>query len=201
MSKKIKQFTSTPISVMGEEYFFKRCPTETLKVYDEQIQKKLESSDDIRKMGEDLESELEMNENRIKNLNRKVEIIDKKESPSDEELDESMQLLDKIDDLYDEQKEIRTKIDDYNKEYREYFENFTDEVNMLIAEKGEALLDGFNKDDFLANYDIVDMRIMTNISKYYEMCMLGERASKVQEAIRKDAERISGREEEFRRRV
>ena len=110
-----------------------------------------------------------------------------------------MKLLDKIEELYDEQKEIKTKIDDYNNEYRDYFEKFTDEVNEIIAEKGEALLDGFNKESFLENYDIVDMRIMTNISKYYEMAMLGERASKIQEAIRKDAERISGREEEFRR--
>lgn len=197
---KVKEFTSTPIKLMGEEYYFKRCPTETLKVYDEKIQKKLESSEEVRKQGEKLESELEMNESRIKNLNRKVELIDKKEEPSDKELDESMEILDKIDSLYDEQKEIKQSIDEYNKEYRDYFEKFTDEVNELIAEKGEALLDGFNKEQFLANYDIVDMRIMTNISKYYEMCMLGERASKVQEAIRKDAERISGREEEFQRR-
>ena len=197
---KVKEFTSTPIRLMGTDYYFKRCPTETLKVYDEKIQKKLESSEEVRKTGQKLEDDLEMNESRIKNLNRKVELIDKKDEPSDGELDESMKLLDKIDDLYDGQKEIKQSIDDYNKEYRDYFEKFTDEVNEIIAEKGEALLDGFNKDEFLANYDIVDMRIMTNISKYYEMCMLGERASKVQEAIRQDAERISGREEEFRRR-
>lgn len=200
MSKKIKEFTSTPIRVMGEEHYFKRCPTETLKSYDEKIQKKLEDSEEIRKMGSDLEEELEMNENRIKNLNRKVDLIEKKDDPSDNELDESMKILDKIDNLYDEQKEIKKRIEEYNDEYRDYFEKFTDDVNKLIAEKGEALLEGFNKEEFLENYDIVDMRIMTNISKYYEMCMLGERASKVQEAIRQDAERISGREEEFRRR-
>ena len=99
MSKKIKEFTSTPIHLMGGEYYFKSCPTETLKSYDEKIQKKLEDSEDIRKMGSDLEEELEMNENRIKNLNRKVELIDKKEDPSDDELDESMKILDKIDSL------------------------------------------------------------------------------------------------------
>lgn len=200
MSKKIKEFTSTPIRLMGDEFYFKRCPTEELKKYDEKIQNKLDDSEEVRKMGQDLEEELEMNENRIKNLNRKVELIDKKEDPTDKELDESMKILDKIDKLYDEQKEIKTRVDEYNKEYRDYFEKFTDEVNMLIAEKGEALLDGFNKQEFLENYDIVDMRIMTNISKYYEMAMLGERASKIQEAIRQDAERISGREEEFQRR-
>lgn len=196
---KLREFTSTPIRLMGEDYYFKRCPTETLKIYDEKIQEKLESSEETRKMGEKLEYELEMNESRISNLTQKVELIKRKEEPTDDELDESIKLLDKIDVLYDEQKEIKQSIDDYNKEYRDYFEKFTEEVNEIIAEKGEALLDGFSKEEFLANNDIVDMRIMTNISKYYEMCMLGERASKVQEAIRQDAERISGREEEFRR--
>lgn len=198
---KLKEFTSTPIRMMGEEYHFKRCPTETLRTYDEKIQKKLEDSEEVRKIGQKLEEELEMNENRITNLNRKVELIDKKEDPTDAELDSSIKLLDKVEGLYDEQKDIRTRIDEYNDEYRDYFEKFNDEVNNIIAEKCEALLDGFSKDDFLANYDIVDMRIATNISKYYEMCMLGERASKVQETIRQDAERISGREEEFRRKV
>ena len=59
MSKKIKEFTSTPIRLMGEEYYFKRCPTEELKKYDEKIQKKLEDSEDIRKIGSDLEEELD----------------------------------------------------------------------------------------------------------------------------------------------
>ena len=32
-----KEFTTTPIRLMGQEFYFKRCPTETLRVYDEKL--------------------------------------------------------------------------------------------------------------------------------------------------------------------
>ena len=196
----VKEFTTTPIRLIGKEFYFKRCPTETLRVYDKKIQEKVESSEKIRQEGVTLSEEEERLENKIDNINKKVELIERKENPSDKELDRVFKFLDEQDKYLDELKEIRQKITDYNEKNTEYFEQFNDEINILIADKLEALLANFNKEDFLKNYDVVDMRIATNISKYYEMCMLGERASKVQETIRKDAEAISGRAEQLTRR-
>ena len=191
-----KEFTTTPITLMGEEYYFKRCPTETLRVYDEKIQDKIDSSEKVRMEGQTLTEEEERIEKRITNIDKKVELIEKKEDPSDKEIDRMMTLLDEQDSLSDELKDIRKQIKEYNEKNTPYFRQFNDEINRLIADKLEALLDKFDKEKFLKNYDVVDMRIATNISKYYEMCMLGERASKVQETIRKDAEMISGRAED-----
>ena len=194
-----KEFTTTPIRLMGQEFYFKRCPTETLRVYDEKIQEKIDSSEKIRMEGEALTEEEERLEKRIENIDKKVELIEKKEEPSDKELDRVYKYLDEQDELYDELKEVRKQIRDYNEKNTDYFKQFNNDINGLIANKLEALLDKFDKEKFLKNYDVVDMRIATNISKYYEMCMLGERASKVQETIRKDAEAISGRVEQYRR--
>ena len=194
-----KEFTTTPIRLMGQEFYFKRCPTETLRVYDEKIQEKIDSSEKIRMEGEALTEEEERLEKRIENIDKKVELIEKKEEPSDKELDRVYKYLDEQDELYDELKEVRKQIRDYNEKNTDYFKQFNNDINGLIANKFEALLDKFDKEKFLKNYDVVDMRIATNISKYYEMCMLGERASKVQETIRKDAEAISGRVEQYRR--
>lgn len=195
-----KEFTTTPIRLIGKEFYFKRCPTETLRVYDEKIQDKIDSSEKIRMEGEALTEQEEKLEKKIENIDTKVELIGKKEEPSDREIDRITKMLDEQDSLIDELEEVRKQIREYNETNTEYFKKFTDEVNMLIADKLEALLDKFDKDYFLKNYDVVDMRIATNISKYYEMCMLGERPSKVQEAIRKDAEMISGRAEQLARR-
>lgn len=195
-----KEFTSTPISLLGEEYYFKRCPTETLRVYDEKIQDKIDSSEKIRMEGQTLTEEEERIEKRIENIDKKVELIEKKEEPTDKEIDRMMDLLDEQDTLSDELKDIRKQIKEYNEKNTEYFRKFNDEINELIADKLEALLTKFDKAKFLKNYDVVDMRIATNISKYYEMAMLGERASKIQETIRKDAEMISGRAEQLTRR-
>lgn len=195
-----KEFTTTPIRLMGQEFYFKRCPTETLRVYDEKIQDKINSSEKIRLEGEALTEEEERIEKKIENIDKKVELIEKKDDPTDKELDRVFKFVDEQDKLYDELKEVRKQIRDYNEKHTDYFKKFNDEVNMLIADKLEALLDKFDKEKFLKNYDVVDMRVATNISKYYEMCMLGERPAKVQETIRKDAEAISGRVEQYTRR-
>lgn len=195
-----KEFTTTPIRLIGKEFHFKRCPTETLRVYDEKIQDKIDSSEKIRMEGQALTEKEEKLEKKIENIDKKVELIEKKEEPSDKELDRVFKFIDEQDSLIDELEEVREQIREYNEKNTDYFKQFNDEVNRLIADKLEALLDKFDKEVFLKNYDVVDMRIATNISKYYEMCMLGERASKVQETIRKDAEAISGRAEQLSRR-
>jgi chromosome segregation ATPase len=194
-----KEFTTTPIRLMGEEFYFKRCPTDTLKVFDEKIQEKIDSSEKIRLEGEALTEESERLQKKIDNIDKKVELIERKEEPTDKELDRVFKYIDEQDKLLDELKAVKKQIEEYNNEYRDYFKQFNDEINEIIADKLEALLDKFDKEFFLKNYDVVDMRIATNISKYYEMCMLGERASKVQETIRKDAEMISGRAEQLTR--
>lgn len=195
-----KEFTTTPIPLLGKEFYFKRCPTETLRVYDEKIQDKVDSSEKVRMEGETLTEEEERIEKKIENIDKKVELIEKKEEPSDKELDRVFKYIDEQDDLYDELKEIRKQIKEYNEKYKDYFKQFNDEINSIIADKLEALLDKFDKEFFLKNYDVVDMRIATNITKYYEMSILGERASKIRDTIRKDAEELSGRAEQFRRR-
>jgi len=55
-----------------------------------------------------------------------------------------------------------------------------------MARKMEAILDGITAKEFLEKADAIDNRIAANISKYYEMCMVGERESKIQNEIRED---------------
>ena len=151
-----KEFTSTPISLLGEEYYFKRCPTETLRVYDEKIQDKIDSSEKIRMEGQTLTEEEERIEKRIENIDKKVELIEKKEEPTDKEIDRMMDLLDEQDTLSDELKDIRKQIKEYNEKNTEYFRKFNDEINELIADKLEALLAKFDKAKFLKNYALLE---------------------------------------------
>ena len=186
----VKEFTSTPIPLLGGEYYFKRCPTGVLTKYDKRIREELDKSEEVRKEGDKLNETQSRIQSRIDNINRKIDLIDRKEDPTDDELDKSMDLLDKVGDLYDELEEVQDKIREYNDENRDYFQDFNDRVNSIIADKLCDLLDKFDKQEFLDNHDSIDMTIATNISKYYEMCMLGERASKIQKTIREDSQRV-----------
>lgn len=186
MAKK-KRFTETPISICGKELYFKRCPTKTIKVYDEAIRDKAKSVEGIQKEREALTDNLDNAEKMVENIQRKIDLIDRKEDPTDEELDESIRLLDKQEASFKQLKDAREELSTWDKEHEESYNELGVEINELLAEKVEAMLEGITKEEFLEEYDAVDIKIATNLSKYYELCIIGERESKIQEHIRRDS--------------
>lgn len=200
MAKNNKKFTETPIPLLGGEHYFNRCPVETLTVYDKKIVDLMNSFDPIEKESSKLVEEVELIQNKINTLNKKIELIDKKEAPTDEELNFSIDALDKQDKLYDELKKARLAVEEYDNENRDVAENFKKEADRIVAEKIEAMFSDITADEFLKQYDAIDMRIAQNISKYYEMCMLGEREAVIQKEIIKDSNTSRAREAEFQRR-
>ena len=200
MAKNNKKFTETPIPLLGGEHYFNRCPVETLTIYDKKLVDLMNSFDPIEKESTKLVEEVELIQNKINTLNKKIELIDKKEAPTDEELNFSINALDKQDKLYDELKKARQAVEAYDDEHKDVAETFRKEADRIVAEKIEAMFSDITADDFLKEYDAIDMRIAQNISKYYEMCMLGEREAVIQKEIIKDSNTSRAREAEFQRR-
>lgn len=184
---KRKRFTETPISICGKELYFKRCPAKTIKVYDEAIRDKAKSVEGIQKEREVLVDIIDNAEKMVENIQRKIDLIDRKEDPSDEELDESLSLLDRQEASFEKLKEAREELSKWDKEHEDSYEKLGVEVNELLAEKVEAMLEGITKEEFLEEYDPVDIKIATNLSKYYELCIIGEKESIIQKHIQKDS--------------
>lgn len=187
MSKNPKTMTETPIEICGKSLYFKRCPNSVIKVYDEKIRDKAKSIEPIQREIENKEDMIEMLEKRLANNQKRVDFISMKEYPSDEELDEADELLKKQEGIFEQLMEAKKEANDFAEENREVFENIDDEMKALLGEKVEAMLEGITKEEFLENNDVVDIRIATNLSKYYELCIIGERPKKIQEEIKKDS--------------
>lgn len=194
-----KQFTETPIHLCGKELYFKRCPAKTIRIYDEAIRDKAKSVEGVQKEREELEEKVENAEKMVKNIQKKIDLIDRKEDPTDEELDASIKLLDKQETYFNELKKVREELTQWDNEHENSFEKIGNEMNELLAEKVEAMLDGITKQEFLEEYDPVDIRIATNLSKYYELCIIGEKESVIQKHIQRDSRASREALDEFRR--
>lgn len=199
MAKNNNKFTETPIPLLGGKHYFNRCPVETLTLYDKKLVDLFDRFAPIEKESNKLVEEVELIQNKINTLNKKIELIDRKEDPSDEELQFSIDALDKQDKLYDALKKARLKVEEYDEENKDVADNFKDEADRIVAEKIETMFTDITADEFLQQYDAIDMRIAQNISKYYEMCMLGEREAVIQREILKDSNSSRAREAEFQR--
>ena len=193
-----KTMTETPIAICGKELYFKRCPNSVIKVYDEKIRDKAKSIEPIQREIEHKDDMITMLEKRLANNQKRVDFISMKEYPSDDELDEADSLLQKQESIFDDLMAAKKEANDFAEENRDVFEKIDDEMKELLGEKVEAMLEGITKEEFLENNDVVDIRIATNLSKYYELCIIGERPKKIQEEIKKDS-RVSYDIDSFQR--
>lgn len=177
-----KEFTHVAIPLCGDEYFFKRCSNETLKSFDEQMEQKIKETepltreaDLINKKGEKLEKQIESTERRIRLM-----------EDNDDDYRAILKLQDKLDKLLEEQDKHLEEVRAFNDEHENASEELGKELDLILATKMETLLDGMTAEHFLKYADPIDQRIGANISKYYEMCMVGERESKILNEIRED---------------
>lgn len=192
--KEPKTFTQTAIPLCDKEYYFKRCSNKTLKAFDEEIEAKIKEIEPITKKSDDLNRRVDQIDKQIESKERRIRLLDEKGDDSD--IDTILSLQDDLDSLLDDKDDLLTEIRQFNEENEDIGNKLDKELTAIMARKVEAIVDGLTAQEFIENADSIDQRIAANISKYYEMCMVGERASKIQNEIKEDVETFRQRQKE-----
>ena len=180
-----KEFTDVTIEMCEKELHFKRVTNETLIKFSDKAEK--EYNDNVKAFVQEVEmldDKRESLEKRIALKTKQVDIIESKTDATDDELDKAFAIIDEIDKLEDELETVKAGLlqlseDNPAKEY-------TKKVDELLAEKVETLLDGITAKEFLTNSTPVDTIKARNLEKYYQLCIVGERQSKIVQEIKDD---------------
>ena len=189
-----KEFTHTSIGICGGEYYFNRCSNKTLKQFDEEMEKKIKEIEPLTKQSDLLNSKRDKIDKQIESKERRINLLE--ERGNEEDIDTILKLQDDLDKLLDDKDKVLKEIEKFNEDNENAGEKLDQELNEILAKKVEALLDGITAKEFLEEADAIDFRIATNISKYYEMCMIGERESKIQNEIREDVQEFRQRQKD-----
>lgn len=192
-----KEFTDVTIEICERKLHFKRVTNETLTKFSEKAEKAYEES--VKAYIEEVElldDKRQSLEKRIALKTKQVEIIESKEDATDEEFDKIFSILEEIEKLEDEYDTVKAgliKLSEENpsKEYGEIVDN-------LLAEKVETLLDGITAKEFLKESDPVDTIKARNLEKYYQLCIVGERESKIIQEIKDDVSDFLNSQKELR---
>lgn len=108
--------------------------------------------------------------------------------------------MDKQEECLDELKSLRKQIVEHDEAHEEDYLKIQEETTKIMAKKVEAMLDGITAEEFLNEYDPIDIRVAGNLTNYYQMCMLGEKEAKIRRQIQLDIEAQNERIESFQRR-
>lgn len=192
-----KEFTDVTIEICEKELHFKRVTNETLTNFADKAEKEYE--DTVKQFVEDVElldDKRESLEKKIALKTKQVELIESKEDGSDEGIDKALDILDEVDKLEDELETVKAGLIELSKDNPSKI--YTKRVDELLAEKVETLLEGITANEFLKESTPVDTIKARNLEKYYQLCIVGEKKSKIIQEIKDDVNDFLKQQKELR---
>lgn len=162
------EFSKNSITVCGKEYKFKRCTNKQLLEHQKSIEAEQEKYKPITDKAKAIERDIEAIDVQIESIHNIVTAINKKEEPSDDDLNNittySMQLID----LGNKRRKLIEKGEKLDEQHKKEIEQIRKYVLEKYGELAEMQLDGITKEEFVENADDSDMdtiRLLASIKK------------------------------------
>lgn len=162
------EFSKNSIEVCGKKYKFKRCTNKQLLEHQKSIEAEQEKYKPITDKAKAIERDIEAIDVQIESIHNIVTAINKKEEPSDDDLNNittySMQLID----LGNKRRKLIEKGEKLDEQHKKEIEQIRQYVLEKYGELAEMQLEGITKEEFVENADDSDMdtiRLLASIKK------------------------------------
>ena len=180
------EFSKNSIEVCGKKYKFKRCTNAQILEHQKSIEAEQDKYKPITDKAKKIERDIEAIDTQIESIHNSVTAINKKEEPSDDDLDNiteySMQLID----LGNERRKLIEKGEALDEKHKKEIEQIRQYVLDKYGELAELQLDGITKEEFVANADDSDMTIIRLLASIKKMLSLGASPKDVEKFVKQN---------------
>lgn len=181
------EFSKNSIEVCGKKYKFKRCTNKQLLEHQKSIEAEQDKYKPITDKAKAIERDIEAIDVQIESIHNIVTAINKKEEPSDDDLDNitkySMQLID----LGNERRKLIEKGEKLDEKHKKEIEQIRQYVLEKYGELAEMQLDGITKEEFVKNADDSDMDTIRLLASIKKMLSQGVSIKDVEKFVSKNA--------------
>lgn len=181
------EFSKNSIEVCGKKYKFKRCTNKQLLEHQKSIEAEQEKYKPITDKAKKIERDIEAIDTQIESIHNIVTAINKKEEPSDDDLDNitkySMQLIN----LGNERRKLIEKGEALDEKHKKEIEQIRQYVLEKYGELAEMQLDGITKEEFVKNADDSDMDTIRLLASIKKMLSQGVSIKDVEKFVSKNA--------------
>lgn len=181
------EFSKNSIEVCGKKYKFKRCTNKQLLEHQKSIEAEQDKYKPITDKAKKIERDIEAIDTQIESIHNIVTAINKKEEPSDDDLDNitkySMQLID----LGNERRKLIEKGEALDEKHKKEIEQIRQYVLEKYGELAEMQLDGITKEEFVKNADDSDMDTIRLLASIKKMLSQGVSIKDVEKFVSKNA--------------
>lgn len=180
------EFTKNSVEICGKKYKFKRCTNAQILEHQKSIEAEQDKYKPITDKAKAIERDIEAIDTQIESIHNIVTAINKKEEPSDDDLDKvtnySMQLVD----LGNERRKLIEKGEALDEKHKKEIEEIRKYVLDKYGELAELQLEGITKKEFVENADDSDMTIIRLLASIKKMLSLGASTKDVEKFVKQN---------------
>lgn len=163
---------NTSVEFCGKKRKFKRCPNSTLKDYQKTIEDIQDKLTPLAERTRDFQFELTELNDEIDSIDKHIELLEKLEDASDDEIRECIKLTKDKTDLQKRIHELRVKIDEAEKDDREFYEDLDQQLRSSYGEFASKIFNDFDPSE-IEEADSTDLTIAPRLSELYRFSTTG----------------------------
>lgn len=169
---------NTKIEFCGKPRKFKRCPNSTLKDYQKTIEEIQDKLTPLAERTRDFQFELTELDDEISSINKHIELLEKLEDASDDEIRECIDLTKQKIAIQKRIHELRRANDDAEKEDRDFYEDLDKELRRSYGEFASKIFEDFDPSE-IDEADSTDLTIAPNLSQLYRLSTTGAKQKEI----------------------
>lgn len=168
MVKKLNQ----KVEFCGKERKFQRCPNKTLKDYQKSIEDIQEKLIPLTEKTRDFQFKITELEDEIDSINKHIELLEKLEDPSDEEIRDCISLTKDRIVLQKEIHSLRVENDNEELKHREFFDELDTELRESYGKFASYIFKDFDPSE-IDEADATDLTIAPRLGEMYRLATSG----------------------------
>ena len=169
---------NTSVEFCGDKRKFTRCPNKTLKDYQKTIEDIQDKLTPLAERTRDYQFRLTELQDEMDSIDKHIELLEKLEDASDEEIRECIDLTKSKIKLQKEIHELRVLNDEAEKEDREFYEELDEELRASYGEFASKIFSNFDKDE-IEEADTTDLTIAPRLSELYRLATTGAKQKEI----------------------
>lgn len=172
------------VEFCGEKRKFQRCANKELKDYQKTIE---DIQDEITPLAErtrDYQFNLTELEDEMSAIDKHIELLEKLEDASDEEIRECIDLTKEKIKLQKKIHNLRKENDDAEKEDREFYETLDKKLRASYGEFASKVFENFDAED-IEEADSTDLTLAPRLGEVYRLAMTGAKQKEIDKLVLK----------------
>ena len=178
------KFTKTTIEICGKDFKYANCTNHDLLKHQKAVEKEKDLYKPLLKESKELENEIRELDVKIRSSDRTINAINRKDEPSDKELDMVIKESQRQIELEEQRKALLAKGEEFDAKYDEETESIRNYLQEKYAELAELQLEEMTKEFYLENATSLDSELIRLLAPIRQMSEVGLPTRKIEKFVR-----------------